>query len=172
VTAYSEPRRGTLFRLYFPAVREADAAAEALVPVVPHGNGARILCVDDDATVLKAYTDMLEDLGYAVTPFEDPRLAREEFRLRPDAFDLVLTDYTMPGFSGLDLARDLHAVRPDIPVVLSSGYMATSDITAAMDAGIAAFVQKPTLHEELGMILHTALRPNGFTKSLENADGT
>jgi|GEM_PF-5471107 len=159
VTAYSEPGRGALFHLYFPAVTAVDDEPESnAVGALPRGDGARILCVDDDPSVMKACADLLEDLGYTVTSFEDPRLAREEFRLRPHDFDLVLTDYTMPGLSGVDLARELRLVRADLPVVLSSGYMATAEIAKAQEAGIVAFVQKPALPEELGTVLAAALR--------------
>jgi CheY-like chemotaxis protein len=111
-----------VFHVYFPVAANGDDFDDRLPPEVPRGAGERILCVDDDPVVLSACAEMLEDLGYSVTALDDPRVAREEFRSRPESFDLLVTDLSMPGMSGLDLIRDIRLIAPDLPAILSSGW--------------------------------------------------
>ena len=166
VTVYSEPGRGTLFHLYFPAadtVRSGNdagspgaggvAAAAHAAPLPP----MRVLCVDDDPAVLAGIAEELESLGHVVEAVADPRLAREILRSETRRFDVLLTDLSMPGMSGLDLAREARMIRPDLAVVLASGYLTPADAQAAGGAGIREVIQKPARRSDLDAALRRAV---------------
>jgi PAS domain S-box-containing protein len=119
----SRPREGTTFRAYFPAAADAGARpVEAIVPEAGRG-GEHVLIVDDEPAIVSLLQRMLESRGYRVTAFESSERALEGFRRTPDAFDAIITDYTMPRMSGLELARAAHETRADIPVILTTGYV-------------------------------------------------
>jgi signal transduction histidine kinase/CheY-like chemotaxis protein len=157
VTAYSEPGRGTVFHLYFPAAAAASGDTPYVRQESPPGRGERLLCVDDDVAILGATAEMLEGLGYTVTPYSDPRAALENFRTQPADFDLLLTDLSMPGMSGIELAREVLGIRPGLAVVLSSGYISHLDAEKVRAAGVHAIVQKPNLLDEMGIAIRRAL---------------
>ena len=121
VTVRSELGKGTTFSVYIPKV---DVQPEATMQVDdPLKRGSeRILLVDDEPAVMEMGTRLLEHLGYRVTSQTDSVSALEVFRLSPDEFDLVITDYTMPKLTGLDLAREVLRIRPDIPILLCTGF--------------------------------------------------
>src|SRR5439155_9137671 len=126
ITAYSEPGKGTMFQVYFPA---ADTAATA--QLTPHedmrGHDAHILYVDDEATLVFLMTQLLELLGYHITGCTDAAQALQAFQARPHDFNAVITDLAMPGMSGLELASALLHIRPDVPIVLATGYISPED---------------------------------------------
>jgi signal transduction histidine kinase/CheY-like chemotaxis protein len=163
IMAYSEPGRGTRFNLYFPAAEEgAEAAGAAPQPLVPvRGRGERLLCVDDNPSVLSGVQEMLEYLGYAVTAHESPDAALEALRAAPGDFDLLLTDFAMPGMSGLELTRKALEVRPELPVVLASGYLTPADHDALSALGVREILLKPNVLEELGGAVRRALDRGG-----------
>jgi signal transduction histidine kinase/CheY-like chemotaxis protein len=158
ITAYSEPGRGTRFNLYFPAV-VADEISHGETGVAPPiaGKGERILCVDDNAAVLAGVVEMLESLGYRVTPRRSPDSALGDLRENPEGFDLLLTDFAMPGMSGLELARAARGLRPELPVVLVSGYLTPSDHEALEDLGVREILLKPNMLDELAAAVRRAL---------------
>ncbi len=158
VTVYSQPAKGTTFRLYFPAVDSAGVKREAPPPDVSRGRGQRVLYVDDEDALVLLTTRTLDRLGYRVTGYSDPAQALQAFRSRPQDFDVVVTDLSMPGMSGFDLARELLATRPDIFVVMTSGYLRPEDQRAATQIGIGELVLKPTSVEGLGQVLERLFR--------------
>jgi signal transduction histidine kinase/ActR/RegA family two-component response regulator len=166
IMAYSEPGRGTRFNLYFPAAEEsAEAAGSAAQPAAPmHGRGERLLCVDDNPSVLSGVQEMLEYLGYAVTAHESPDTALAAFHAAPHGFDLLLTDFAMPGMSGLELARKVLEIRPELPVVLASGYLTPADHDALAALGVREILLKPNVLEELGGAIRRALDRAGGTR--------
>ncbi|MGA2227945.1 MAG: PAS domain S-box protein, partial [Syntrophobacteraceae bacterium] len=121
ITVQSEPEKGTTFTIYIPSL---DSRPEATMQVegLPQRGSERILLVDDESTLMEMATSILERLGYKVTGQTDSVNALEVFRLSPDEFDLVITDYTMPKLTGLDLAREVRRIRPDMPVLLCTGF--------------------------------------------------
>jgi PAS domain S-box-containing protein len=122
ITVYSELGKGTVFHLYFPAAQ--GAAVEARPQPTQRefrGHNERVLYVDDEEPLVFVMGHMLQRLGYKVTGCTDPHKALETFRSRPDEFDVVVSDLSMPGVSGLDLARELLQIRPGIPILLASG---------------------------------------------------
>ena len=161
ITVESHVGVGTTFHLYFPA---ADAlAAEAPAPPAeePRGHGEHVLYVDDEEAIVYVATLTLQALGYRVTAATDARQALADFRSRPFEFDVVVTDLSMPGLSGADLARQAREIRPDIPVVLTSGYIRPGDDDLARRHGDVAVVLKPNLIADLGPTLHRLLsRPS------------
>jgi CheY-like chemotaxis protein len=127
VSIQSEPGKGTTAYLYFPI----QAAATALPPVeekpaMPAGHGERILLVDDEPSLAMIGTKILQLLGYQVTAFTSAREALDAFIAEPGGFDLVITDLTMPGMTGIDLADALLATRGDLPILLTTGYIEDS----------------------------------------------
>ena len=121
ITVRSEPGKGTTFSVYIPRV---DVQSETTMQVddpLPRGS-ERILLVDDEPAVMEMGTRLLEHLGYKVTSQTDSVSALEVFRSSPDEFDLIITDYTMPKLTGLDFAREVLRIRPDIPILLCTGF--------------------------------------------------
>jgi CheY-like chemotaxis protein len=120
ITFDSEPGRGTTVTVRFPATSVAEAADR--VDVRPLRRALRILVVDDEAAVAGVTGSILEAYGHAVTSITDPYLALKELRHEPGRYDVVVTDYSMPGLTGLDLVDAVREISPGTGVVLSSGY--------------------------------------------------
>ncbi|MEW6501379.1 MAG: ATP-binding protein [Thermodesulfobacteriota bacterium] len=156
VTVYSEPGRGTEFHVYLPAVAPAPERAAAAAGLLPMGN-ERILVVDDDATILKVLRQLLGSLGYRVESFGDSTEALAAFRARPQEFDLVITDMTMPGKTGEDVAREVLAFKPGLPVVLCTGFSEHMGPEKAKALGIRQFLMKPVILGELARAVRAAL---------------
>ena len=156
ITVYSEPGRGSIFRVYLP---KADAAvsAEAETPKPPSRGNERILLVDDEEFIITSVRNMLEYLGYKVTALMDSEEALKLFSANPSQFDLVMTDQTMPFMTGEDLGKELMRVRPDIPVILCTGYsdLISSEKAAAM--GFRCFIMKPFTVREGAELVRRAL---------------
>ncbi len=144
ITVHSEPDRGTIFHAFFPGIEEKLASEERAAETIPAGD-ERILFVDDEKTLVELGKEMLEALGYNVTAKTNCFEALETFRSQPHGFDLVFTDMTMPGLTGTDLARELMAIRPDIPIILFTGFSELIDEKRAKAAGIREFLMKPFL---------------------------
>jgi len=117
----SEPGKGSTFSIYIPRVDvESEAAMQVDGPL--QRGSERILLVDDEPAVMEMGTRLLERLGYKVTSQTDSVKALEIFRSNPDEFDLVMTDYTMPNLTGMDLAMEVLRIRPDMPIMLCTGF--------------------------------------------------
>jgi two-component system, cell cycle sensor histidine kinase and response regulator CckA len=146
ITVTSQPGRGTTFSLYFPAVEapEASAAPEgATAEPRPAAGGQHVLYLDDDEPLVFLVTRMLERLGYRVSGYTRAEEALAAVRADQGQFDLVVTDLNMPGMSGLDVARELAHLRPDLPVVLTSGYVTEELRAQASAAGVRHVIYKP-----------------------------
>lgn len=151
ITVSSEPGIGSVFAVYLPAQEAGPApTAEASPPAVAGaGNNCRILYVDDQEWLVPLVRRLLEEQGYAFSGYSDPQAALDAVRAEPGAFDVLVTDYRMPGMSGLELSGAVRALRPDAPIVLISGYT-MEDVANLGDRGaIDAFVFKPSLVDEL-----------------------
>jgi CheY-like chemotaxis protein len=138
----SAPREGTTFRTYFPAAQTPEQPATEPRAPAAAGGGEHILIVDDEPAIVGLLKRMLESRGYRVTAFTSSEEALACFRNNPDHFDAVITDQTMPRMSGTELAHAVHELRPDTPVVLTTGYV---DDAAHRDSGrdIAGVAVKP-----------------------------
>ncbi len=157
IEVHSEPGEGTLFELYFPVfgdreVRREEAGEE---PVYP-GN-ERILFVDDELAIAQLGQQLLEGMGYEVVTRTSSVEALELFKVKPDLFDLIITDMTMPNMTGVELTREIRRLRPDVPVILCTGFseLISEDGTRAL--GIREVVMKPVLKNELAAAIRRAI---------------
>jgi CheY-like chemotaxis protein len=121
------------------------------------GRGERILLVDDDPAIVLIVERLLSLAGYQVRAFEDPVLALAALGEQPDGVDLVLSDFNMPGLSGVELARQCLALRPNLPVVISSGYLSEDVRQAALAVGVRELLQKEFSVEQLPELLRRVL---------------
>ena len=142
ITVYSEPGKGSIFKVYLPKINTGvSLEAETLQPI-PRGN-ERILFVDDEEIIVNSVRNMLQHLGYKVTTQMDSQEALKLFSEKPSEFDLVITDQTMPFMTGETLGKEMMRIRPDIPVILCTGYsdMISSEKAAAL--GFRGSIMKP-----------------------------
>ncbi len=153
----SEVGRGTIFRLFFPAQQAVEEHAGEEPLDVPMGNGQRILIVDDEAAVVLIAERMLTKLGYRPHAFTSPRGALTAFRSDPASYDLVLSDLTMPGMTGVDLACQLAAARPGLPLIITTGYLRSADAERARQLGVHFFLEKPFTLTSLATAVSDAL---------------
>ena len=155
ITCSSEPGKGTVFEIFLPRITERRLPRD-LGEALPNGT-ERILFVDDEEIQVRAVGRLLTYLGYHVTALGDSRKALELLRRQPEAFDLLITDLTMPSVSGEQLAREARKLRPRLPVILCTGYSEMLDEAAALAAGIKAFVMKPFSVKEIAETIRAAL---------------
>ena len=113
----------------------------------------RILFVDDEEALLFLAERLLGRLGYRVTTFDSPIEALQAFRESPEAFDALVTDISMPAMNGFDLAAEIRALRPSLPVVVISGYLRPEDEERAASLGVRALIPKANVVEEMAASL-------------------
>lgn len=165
LNAYSEKGRGTVFHVYFP-LAPVERVEELPLPAEPvAGTGERILYVDDDEALVLMMSRMLHRLNYEVEGFEDPREALATFRADPMRFDLVITDMSMPQIDGPDLVRAMQAIRPNVPIVMVTGYIRPDDLGKAEELGIQELILKPNTVHEMGAALHRILLEHRVSES-------
>jgi len=152
----SELGQGTTFHVYLPRCTEEGAADVSALPGAPKGHG-RVLLVDDEPSLARMAESMLVRLGYTVSAHTTTSAALAEFAATPGAFDLVVSDQTMPHMTGLELAARLRAMRPDVPIVLMTGFSQQLDRARARADGIASVVMKPYTLAKLAQAASEAL---------------
>ena len=144
----TEEAKGTLFRLLFKSSEkiEADGLITALVDDIPANDASGcILLVDDEVALLDYMTILLTTSGYEVITCGDGEAALTLFQKTPNEFDLVITDQTMPKLTGAELSKELIKIRPDIPIILTTGYSETIDKAQAEAIGIRSYLEKPAM---------------------------
>jgi PAS domain S-box-containing protein len=159
VLVATKPGAGTTFRLFFhPA---AGHAPEAIAPLpasaAPSACSARILVVDDEIPLGRLVGEILDANGYCADVHANPRAALAAYQADPASFKAVITDQTMPGMTGLELLREIHAIAPDLPVIMVSGYSDKVDAESAAQHGIYRFFYKPLHSGELLAALREVL---------------
>lgn len=161
ITVESKPDQGSQFKVYLPRL---DAAAHTITdtPAAAILSGAEcILLVDDEAELVFGTELMLEQLGYKVITRTDPLAALQLFSTAPEQFDLIITDQAMPHMNGTDLARELTRIRPDIPIILCTGYDTVSGSGTDDNGETAEFISelalKPLIREEIATIIRRVL---------------
>ncbi|BBO84609.1 hypothetical protein DSCO28_51750 [Desulfosarcina ovata subsp. sediminis] len=163
IGAHSELGKGSVFTIYLPItkkIREAGQPHE--IAELPSGT-ERILFLDDEAAIANLGSQILSGIGYSVTQRTSSVEALALFRSKPDAFDLVITDMTMPNMTGDKLAVELMKIRSDIPVILCTGYSNQVSDQTANALGIKALVHKPIVKADLSKIVRNVLdRQNRF----------
>jgi len=151
IVVHSEPGRGSRFELYFPPADDVAAALGTTETAGPasEGRGRHILYIDDDEGQLFASKRMLERWGYRVSVYLEQREALDAVLTGKLRVDLVVTDFSMPGTSGLEIARAIHGALPDLPVIMISGYITGALRAQAASAGVRELIAKPQDMEEL-----------------------
>lgn len=155
IAVYSEPERGTTFHLYFPAVDLDPVVPASEKPPFATGKGQRILFIDDEPALATLGERFLKRLGYQPVVERDPSAAIDRFE--KEDFAAVITDLTMPQLSGLEVGRRLLHLRPELPIVLTTGYSATLDASRARSLGFRELLLKPYNIESLGSALRKVL---------------
>ncbi len=165
INVYSELGKGTIFRLYFPLLNEPSLGNEVDIddPGLLGGT-EKILFVDDEKEILSICSELIETYGYKVTSFSDSGKALIHFQEDPMYYDLVLTDMTMPNLTGDILGKRIMELRPDIPVVIYTGFSEIMEHGASIEAGFAAYLTKPVETSELLSTIRKALDENRFKK--------
>lgn len=147
IVVESELGSGTTFGIYLPACQQSlhSEAHSSGRSVANHqvAAGTRILVIDDDPAVLQSITHLLKMLGYSVTGFTDQQAALAALSLDAKRFDLVVTDYNMPGMSGLEMARKVRMLRTDLPVAITSGFIDEELCSLSSAAGVRELIAKP-----------------------------
>lgn len=158
VTVYSELGKGSAFNLYFPAVGKAvtEPGEDTLDRKLLRGT-EHILVVDDEESLMQLAQRILTRLGYTVTAFCDSMEALTALREHPDRFDMLLTDQTMPGLTGMSLARAALKLRPSLPVIIVTGFTHSTLEDEALFAGVSAVATKPLVADTLGALVRRVL---------------
>ena len=158
IRVYSEVDKGSVFHVYLPRIKEASVSPETVVSDEELQTGhERILLVDDEEAIVSMEKQMMEKLGYHVTARTSSIEALEAFRAQPDKFDLVITDMTMPNMTGDRLAGELMNIRPDIPIILCTGFSEKISRERADALGIKGFLMKPIAMKDLAKTIRKAL---------------
>jgi PAS domain S-box-containing protein len=159
ITCDSQLGQGTTFHVSLPALTEQEqlnAGKPARESHIPFG-AERILFIDDEEILVDMTRTMLERLGYHVTVRGSSLEALTSFQNQPDAYDLVITDQTMPGMTGIDLARRMLQIRPDLPIILCTGYSSQITEDKAKAAGIKGFALKPLTKNDISGLIRKVL---------------
>ena len=157
ITVHNDPGEGTTFHVYLPRLESPTEPEEALTAEPAPRGKERILFVDDEEQLVRMGQRMLERLGYSVTARTSSVEALEAFRAQPEKFDLVITDQTMPNMTGVELARELMRIRPDIPVILITGFSEAVTLEKAGRMDIREYIMKPVLLRDLGKAIRRVL---------------
>ncbi|MCX5865163.1 MAG: cache domain-containing protein [Deltaproteobacteria bacterium] len=152
---------GTVFRVYLPQMGKGAAAAESVQEWSLPSGQERILFVDDETNIAEMGKAMLSGLGYRVTARTNSLEALEEFRSQPGDFDLLITDQTMPKMSGVELVQEVRKLRPELPVILCTGYSAAIGEDSAGGMGVRHFIMKPLTMRLLAETVRKALEGKG-----------
>jgi CheY-like chemotaxis protein len=156
IKANSKPGKGTTVHVYFPIIDKEENSEKETPKPLPYGK-ERILFIDDEPALTDLGKQMLIKLGYEVVTRSNSVEALELFRINPGLFDLVITDMTMPNMTGDRLAKELMKIRPDIPIILCTGYSARISKQNAKELGINAFAMKPLVMQDLAIIVRKVL---------------
>ena len=157
ISVYSEPGQGTTFSLYFPVCCDADGQSpKDMDATIPCGS-ERMLLVEDEEDVLKMLKEMSEHLGYRVVAVSDSTEAYALFRGRPEEFDLIVTDQTMPGLTGVALAQKIFALKPGMQVIICTGFSEALTDGKARELGLAGYIMKPVVMGDFARVIRRAL---------------
>ncbi|MFW2368595.1 MAG: response regulator, partial [Desulforhopalus sp.] len=154
ISCYSHPGEGSVFHVFLPVRREMRQHPAIDKVVDLHGT-ERVMLVDDEKLIVDVGKTVLESMGYNVLAITDSRQALDLFRETPQEFDLVITDQTMPGITGGDLAAEMLQIRPELPIILCTGYSTIMTKEKARELGIREFVYKPLTQKEIAGLIRT-----------------
>ena len=140
---------GTTFEIWLPAAGTLPRLLAEPASAVPRGNGETVMIVDDEPALVALAEETLAELGYEPVGFVSSVAALQAFRAEPERFDLLLTDETMPHLTGTELAREIRQLRPDISIILMSGYSSAQLIEQAQAAGVIEVLRKPLVRRDI-----------------------
>jgi PAS domain S-box-containing protein len=156
IAVASTPGHGTTFEIYLPRINHPSHPESTADEPIPHGH-ERLLFIDDEPALARLVQEILVQLGYNVMIHTSSVGALETFRMAPQRFDLVITDQTMPHLTGEALARQIRKLRPDIPIILCTGFSYTMTMEKASALGIQAFLMKPLVTRDLALTVRRVL---------------
>ncbi|MBS3809401.1 MAG: response regulator, partial [Desulfobacterales bacterium] len=162
ITVYSEPGKGSTFHVYFPFAeqeRSRDISTGQVDKELPTGTES-ILLAEDEKPIIDMQQQILETLGYHVTSRTSSVEALEVFRANPYKFDLLVTDITMPNMTGDRLALKVKEIRPDIPVILCTGFSEKINDQQRKELGIEGFLMKPVTKKDIAEAVRKVLDGN------------
>jgi two-component system, cell cycle sensor histidine kinase and response regulator CckA len=155
ITVTSMVGVGTTFDIYLPVATAAAVLKPSALPTITGGNlaikkatGLRILYLDDDEAMVFLTSRLLGRKGFRISPFTNQQEAIDALRAAPNTFDVVVTDYNMPGMSGIDVATEIRLIREELPVIIASGFVDEDLQTRAVAAGVKSVIFKQTIVEE------------------------
>ena len=152
------PNEGTYFRITFPIVKSKTSdSRKSLNGQIKTENPIHIMAVDDEPQITFMLKFMLEEIGHTSDTFTDPQQALDSFTKNPSKYDLVITDQTMPGILGTELSRKMLEVRPDIPIILNTGYSPIASKIEADKIGIKQFLMKPLTISDISFAIHESV---------------
>jgi len=150
---------GTTFTIWLPIAGEAPVPSAAVAAELPRGDGQTVMIVDDERPLVALVEETLAELGYEPIGFSSSVQALQAFREAPQRFDAVLTDETMPELIGTELAREIRRLRPDVGIVLMSGYSGAQLLERARAVGVREVLRKPLQRKDIAECLGRVLRP-------------
>ena len=156
ITVDSQVGEGTAFTILFPVIDEVSEITTSKTIAIPHGT-ENILFVDDEKAITNMMQQILEKLGYHVRTSLNPEEALDLFQSKPDSFDIVITDMTMPQMTGAKFAEKLKEIRSDIPIILCTGHSSLIDEEKANKLGISGYVMKPVSMSKIAEAIRKAL---------------
>jgi DNA-binding NtrC family response regulator len=158
IAVHSAVGQGTTFSVYLPAVKTREASARPKPPTTPlPGHGECILYVDDEESIVRATTRMLQRLGYEVVGKSNASAALAALRADPKHFAMVITDFALPDVTGVELVRALRRIRSDLPIIVTSGLIDSADADAVRQLGVSELLLKPSELEELCAVIQRTL---------------
>ncbi len=164
ITVESLPGQGTTFTIYLPCLSDVESERDSAQELIGDGDG-RILFVDDEPALARPVQVLLERFGYQVVSSASSHEAFDIFCRDPYGFDLLLTDQTMPHMTGEQLAREVRRVRPDMPVILCTGFSHVMNAEKARELGFNDFCTKPLLAQELALKIQQVLKQRSQSSS-------
>ncbi len=156
ISVDSEVGKGTVFSIHLPLMNIQAEHENRLTAAMPEGNG-HILYVDDEKPIASLAQQILESLGYQVTVRFSSLDALDAYRSMPERFDLVITDMTMPNMTGASMAMEMLKIRPNLPIILTTGYSEIIDEDAARKIGVREFLMKPVSMPQLAQAVKQCL---------------
>jgi CheY-like chemotaxis protein len=159
ITVDSAEGQGTTFSLYLPAAEVDQPAANTVAVPATRGGGELVAIVDDEDLVRSFAQISLERAGYRVVSFDRAQTCLDEIRGHIGDFAVLLTDQTMPGMNGMELAAEIRTLAPTLPVIIMSGYYSRIAPETLQQMGHVSLISKPFTNEELAHAVHSSVRP-------------
>lgn len=166
ISVYSSEGEGTTFRVYLPLSEQYVQPSKATILSASEGTET-IMVIDDEHSLMEAERQLLEILGYRVDGFTNPMEALERLRTAPEIYDLIITDQSMPEMTGADLASQARSIRPDLPVILCTGYSAPFGKDELLQMGVSRYLTKPMTLEDVAEAVRDVLNQAAKLKQVQ-----